>query len=31
VPGGKADMLFSATNFGDAEAPKDDDGFMDFL
>lgn len=31
VPGGKADMLFKATNFGDAEAPKDDDGFMDFL
>mmetsp|Transcript_17760 Transcript_17760/g.29851 ORF Transcript_17760/g.29851 Transcript_17760/m.29851 type:complete len:1373 (-) Transcript_17760:276-4394(-) len=31
VPGGKADMLFSATNFGDSEAPKDDDGFMDFL
>jgi hypothetical protein len=31
VPGGKVDMLFNATNFGDTEAPADDDGFMDFL
>uniref|UniRef100_A0A7S0RX51 C2 domain-containing protein n=1 Tax=Pyramimonas obovata TaxID=1411642 RepID=A0A7S0RX51_9CHLO len=31
VPGGKVDMLFNATNFGDAEAPQDDDSFMDFL
>ena len=31
VPGGKVDMLFNATNFGEAEAAADDDSFMDFL
>lgn len=31
VPGGKADMMFTATNFGDEEAEEEDDAFMDFL
>jgi hypothetical protein len=31
VPGGKADMMFTATNFGDDEAEDEDDAFMDFL
>ena len=31
VPGGKADMMFTATNFGDEEAEDEDDAFMDFL
>lgn len=31
VPGGKVDMMFKATDFGDEDAPQDDDGFMDFL
>jgi hypothetical protein len=31
VPGGKADMLFTAVDFGSEEAPEEDDAFMDFL
>ena len=31
VPGGKADMLFTAVDFGSTEAPQEDDAFMDFL
>ena len=31
VPGGKADMMFTALDFGDDEAEEDDDAFMDFL
>ena len=31
VPGGKADMLFTAVDFGSEEAPQEDDAFMDFL
>lgn len=31
VPGGKADMMFTATNFGDDEVEDEDDAFMDFL
>jgi len=31
VPGGKVDMMFKSTDFGDEDAPTDDDGFMDFL
>ncbi len=31
VPGGKADMMFTAIDFGDEEAADEDDAFMDFL
>ena len=31
VPGGKADMLFTAVDFGSEEAQQEDDAFMDFL
>lgn len=31
VPGGKADMMFTAVDFGDDEAADEDDAFMDFL
>jgi hypothetical protein len=31
VPGGKADMMFTAMNFGNDEPPDEDDAFMDFL
>ena len=31
VPGGKADMMFTALDFGDDEPEEDDDAFMDFL
>jgi hypothetical protein len=31
VPGGKADMMFTAVDFGDEEAAEEDDAFMDFL
>jgi hypothetical protein len=31
VPGGKADMMFTAMDFGDEEAAEEDDAFMDFL
>jgi hypothetical protein len=31
VPGGKADMMFTAIDFGDEEAAEEDDAFMDFL
>lgn len=31
VPGGKADMMFTAIDFGSEEAPEEDDAFMDFL
>lgn len=31
VPGGKADMMFTALDFGDEQAEEEDDAFMDFL
>jgi len=31
VPGGKADFMFTAVNFGDDAPPEEDDAFMDFL
>lgn len=31
VPGGKADMMFTALDFGNDEAEEEDDAFMDFL
>ena len=31
VPGGKADMMFTALDFGNEEAEEEDDAFMDFL
>jgi hypothetical protein len=31
VPGGKADMMFTALDFGNDEAEDEDDAFMDFL
>lgn len=31
VPGGKVDMMFTATNFGDEAEAEADDSFMDFL
>lgn len=31
VPGGKADFMFTAVNFGDDAPPDEDDAFMDFL
>jgi hypothetical protein len=31
VPGGKADFMFTALNFGDEAAQEENDAFMDFL
>lgn len=31
VPGGKADFMFTATNFGEEDVPEEDGAFMDFL
>ena len=31
VPGGKADFMFTALNFGEEQAAEEDDAFMDFL
>ena len=31
VPGGKVDMMWTATDFGDETEPEGDDSFLDFL